>query len=135
MNNFFTKEQLTTWIAGLKKSAERDENFSVSWFGPTKDTIVSIVGGWLEGFYPTDADLFCMSKSNPTFVMCVKIVVNRGPYVYTDFDILNMPVDINGEVEDTCIALEWDDEPENMAEFYMAEWERLLTTAIGSIEV
>ena len=126
MNNTFTKEQLTSWIAGLKEAAANDEQFLVDWFKRTKDSKLSIVAGWENGFSPKEADLFCQSKSNPTYAMCIKIVVNEGPYAYCDFETLNMPVDDREEVEDTCIALEWDDDPEKVAEFYMHEWERLM---------
>lgn len=128
MNKTFTKEALAGWIKGLKQAAKEDEQFSVSWFIPTKESPLSIVGGWENGFSPREADLFCQSKSEPTFAMCIKIVVNEGPYAYCDFETLNMPVDDREEVEDTCIALEWKDDPTKVAEFYMMEWERLMDT-------
>lgn len=128
MNKMFTKEALAGWIKGLQQAAKEDEQFSVSWFIPTKESPLSIVGGWENGFSPREADLFCQSKSEPTFAMCIKIVVNEGPYAYCDFETLNMPVDDREEVEDTCIALEWKDDPTKVAEFYMMEWERLMDT-------
>ena len=126
MNNTFTKEALAGWVKGLMQAAKEDEQFSISWFLPTKDSSLSIIGGWLNGFNPNEADLFCQSKSEPTFAMCIKIAVNRGPYAYTDFEMMDMPVDDREEVEDTCIALEWRDDPMKVAEFYMMEWERLM---------
>ena len=126
MNNTFTKEALAGWIKGLKQAAKEDEQFSVSWFIPTKESELCIVGGWMNGFSPREADLFCQSKSEPTYAMCIKIVENKGPYAYCDFETLTMPVDDREEVEDTCIALEWKDDPMNVAEFYMHEWERLM---------
>ena len=128
MNNTFTKEALAGWIKGLKQAAKEDEQFSVSWFIPTKESPFSIVGGWLEGFDPSHADLFCQSKSNPTYCMCVKICVNEGPYAYCDFETLDMPMDDNGEVDDNCFALEWNDDPAKVAEFFMIEWEQLMDT-------
>ena len=128
MNNTFTKEELAMWIAGLMVSAENDQQFLVSWFKPTQHSKFSIVGGWANGFSPREADLFCQSKSEPTFAMCIKIIENNGPYAYCDFETLDMPVDDRGEVEDTDIALEWKDDPNKVAEFYMMEWERLMET-------
>ena len=128
--NFFTKEQLVTWIVGLKKSVERDENFSISWFGPTKNMVTCIVGGWSAGFNPADADLFCLSRSNPTFGMCVKVVVNPRSDVLTDFDRLDMPVDSAGEIEDSTIVLEHDMDIEGLADFITSEWDRLICAAI-----
>jgi len=72
------------------------------------------------------SDLFCCSKSQPEYVMCVKIVKNDGPYAYTDFEAMNMPTNRFGEVDDTCIPLEWDDSPEYAAEFFLHEWERIM---------
>ena len=125
MNKTFTKEELTNWIAGLMNAAENDESFTVAWFEPTKNSPVSIVGGWQDGFHPSQADLFCMSESCPTYAMCIKIIENNGPYAYCDFETLGMPVCENGEVDDTCMALEWEDTPERFAEFFMGEWERM----------
>ena len=128
MNKTFTKEQLAAWIQIIKEMAEADERFTVCWFNPTKEAPFSIVGGWQDGFNPKEADLFCQSKSNPTYCMCIKIIVNEGPYAYCDFETLNMPMSEDGEVDDNCIALEWEDDPEKVAEFFMIEWEQLMDT-------
>lgn len=128
MNKTFTKEQLTSWIAGLQEAAKNDEQFLVDWFKRTKESPFSIVGGWMDGFAPKEADLFCQSKSSPTFCMCVKIIVNEGPYAYCDFETLDMPMSEDGEVDDNCIALEWKDDPAKVAEFFMIEWEQLMDT-------
>ena len=126
MNKTFTKEALAMWIAGLMVSAEDDDQFLVDWFKPTQHSQFSIVGGWQDGYDPADADLFCTSKSNPTYAMSVKICENKGPYAYADFETLDMPIDAFGEVDDTSITLEWDDNPEAVAEFFMIEWDRLM---------
>lgn len=128
MNKTFTKEQLTTWIADLQKAAKNDEQFLVDWFKRTKESPFSIVGGWLGGFAPSEADLFCQSKSEPTYCMCIKIIVNEGNYAYCDFETLDMPMTEDGEVDDNCIALEWKDDPAKVAEFFMIEWEQLMDT-------
>lgn len=128
MNKTFTKEQLTSWIAGLQTAAKNDEHFLVDWFKPTMDSPFSIIGGWLEGFDPSQADLFCQSRSNPAYCMCIKICVNEGPYAYCDFETLNMPMSEDGEVDDNCFALEWDEDPAKIAEFFMIEWEQLMDT-------
>lgn len=128
MNKMFTKEALTGWIKGLIQAAKEDEQFSVSWFIPTKEESFCIVGGWLEsGFDPTDRDIFCISESNPKYAMAIKVVINEGPYAYCDFETLNMPMDINNpdEVDDTCMILEWNENPEAIAEFIGGEWARI----------
>jgi hypothetical protein len=117
MNNTFTKEALAGWIKGLMQAAKEDERFELSWFIPTKDSRFSIIGGWVDGYNPDYADLFCMSKSCPTKAMCIDVVDNE--------DIL---ITIEEEVEPTHIVLEWDDNPICAAEFFMHEWERLMET-------
>jgi hypothetical protein len=122
-----TIESLTKWIKDLKEAAKKDESFSIAWFGDTKDEPFSIIGGWLDGFSEDYSDIFCMSKSNPSYAMCIKIAINEGPYAYTDFEIMNMPVDpVTKEVDNTCIPLEWDDDPEYAAQFFLSEWERIM---------
>ena len=126
MTNMFTKESLTTWISDIKNTAKEDLDISICWFGPTAKEPFSIIGGWQKMFQEDYSDLFCCSKSNPEYVMCVKIAKNEGPYAYADFESLSMPTDSEGMVDDTCIPLEWDDSPEAAAEFFMHEWERIM---------
>lgn len=121
-----TVGELAAWIEGLKKAAKNDETLSISWFNGTKDCPFAIVGGWTGDFGEYFADIMCISKSNPKYGMCIKIVVNEGPYAYTDYEIMNMPFDLEtGDVDDTEIALEWDDDPESLATWFLSEWERI----------
>jgi hypothetical protein len=119
--------RLTEWLEDLRKSAEEDEQFSISWFGDTKDKPFSIIGGWLDGFSEEYSDILHISKSNPSYAMCVKIAINEGPYAYTDFELMDMPIDpATEEVDDTCIALEKDEELAELAMFFAAEWDRIM---------
>jgi hypothetical protein len=121
-----TLKNLTDWIEGLKKSAKEDEQFSIAWFKETENKSFSIIGGWMEGFSEDYSDFICISKGDPSYAMCVKIAVNEGPYAYTDFEIMNMPVNPETEeVDDTCIALEYNDDSESLAQFLLAELERI----------
>lgn len=128
MNKQFTLEELTEWVRYVKNAAKNDICYSILWFKgtDTNDCPLSIVAGWHKGFNGSQADLFCLSKSDPTYAMSIKIAENEGPYAYIDFDIMTMPTNKAGEVEDTCIPLEWTDEPEYVAQFFMAEWERMM---------
>ena len=128
MNTRNTISKLAMWIASLQVSAENDDRFDVAWFNETKNEKFAIVGGWMEsGFTAADRDIFCLSKSNPKYVMAVKVVINDGPYAYCDFETLNMPRDINNsdEVDDTLFILEWDTNAEALATFIYGEWERI----------
>jgi hypothetical protein len=129
MTTKFTKEQLAAWIEDIKEAAKDDTSFSIAWFKPTADEALSIIAGWQECFADNSEvdDLFCVSKSNPKYVMCIKIAENDGPYAYTDYEVMNMPYDrVTEEVEDTEIMLEWTDPADYAAEFFMQEWERLM---------
>lgn len=117
-------KRLANWIDNLRTAAMNDECFSVAWFGDTKNSSFNIVGGWLEGFSADYDDLYYISKSEPRFAMCVKIAVNDGQYC-PDFETLLMPEDDEGNVDDTCIALELDDDSEALAEWLFSEWERI----------
>lgn len=118
-------ERLATWLRSLIEDAKKDKQFSIAWFEDTKDEHFSIIGGWMEGFSKDYADLLCISESNPKYAMCVKIAVNEGPYAYTDFELMNMPIDQTGEVDNTCIALEYDDDVNSLAEFFLGELQRI----------
>ena len=127
-------KKLTDWLEGLKQAAREDEQFSISWFKPTENDPFSIIGGWMEGFSENYSGLVCISKGDPSYAMCVKIAVNEGPYAYTDFELMNMPINTNTEeVEDTCIALEYDDDTESLAQFLLMELERI-TKEYGDAE-
>ena len=114
---------LTEWIEDLKEAAKDDNCFSIAWFRETENEPFSIIGGWMEGFSEDYSDLLCISKADPAYAMCIKIAVNEGPYAYTDFELMDMPVDTEGNVDDTCIALEYD--AEELATFLLTEWERI----------
>ena len=121
-----TIKNLAAWIDDLKEAAKDDSCFSIAWFKDTIDSPFSIVAGWQKMFNEDYSDLFCCSKSEPEYVLCIKIAKNEGPYAYTDFDIMNMPTDKFGNVDDTCIPLEWDYSSDAAAAFFLCEWERIM---------
>ena len=129
----FTKEQLATWIEAIKDAAKDDTSFSISFFGGTAKAPLAIIAGWTECFADNSGveDLFCCSKSQPRYCMCIKIAENDGPQAYTDYELMNMPIDSKtGEVENTEVMLEWNDPADYAAEFFMHEWERLMDNYI-----
>lgn len=125
MNNKINTKELAVWIAGIKEAAKTDAEEQVFWYVPTMNKPLSIVAGWTKMFDKDYSDIFCCSKSEPGYVMCIKVAVNTEQ-LCLDFDSFNMPTDKFGNVEDTCIPLEWDDMPEAAAEFFAHEWERLM---------
>ena len=126
MNNKFTIESLAKWIRFLIDTAKEDEDFGVAIFKETINEPFIIVGGWKEGFSTDWDDILCISKSNPKLAMSMKIVVNEGPYEYANFELMPMPTDKNGEVDDTCITLELDEDVYSTARFFKTEWERIM---------
>lgn len=127
-------DKLADWLRDLIEAAKKDEQFSISWFKETENDPFSIIGGWMEGFSADYDDVLCVSKSNPEYAMCVKIAVNEGPYAYTDFELMDMPIDpVTDEVDDTCIALDYDEDVVGLAQFLAGEWERI-TKEYGDAE-
>jgi hypothetical protein len=124
MTNKSTIERLTEWIEDIKEAARDDTSFSIAWFPETEDKQFSIIAGWQK--IPGCSNSFCCSKSHPEYVMCVKIAKNEDKTWYLDFDSMNMPTDKFGNVDDTCVPLEWDDPAEAAAPFFLCEWERIM---------
>ena len=119
-------EALVAWLEELIAAGKADENFSISWFDETKNEKFAIIGGWLDGFDPADADIFIMSKSSPGYSLCVKIAVNNGPYAYTDYDLMDMPYDDEADTaEDTEVFLESETDLNSLASWLLCEWERI----------
>lgn len=118
-------KRLAGWIDSLKEAANKDEKLSISWFADTKDKPFSIIGGWMEGFSDSYSDILCISKSEPKYAMCVKIAINEVNCAYIDFESMDMPVDTKGQIDDTCIALEYADNSESLAEFFLMELDRI----------
>lgn len=129
MNTKFTKEQLAQWIEDIKEAAKDDNCFSMAWFKETKEEPFCIVAGWAECFADNSEvnDLFCCSKSEPRYCMCIKIAENKGPYAFIDYELMDMPTDPDTkEVDITEVMLEWDDPADYAAEFFTHEWERIM---------
>ena len=124
--NKITIESLAQWIEDIKEAAKEDTSFSIAWFKETEDKPFSIVAGWTEGAFEDYSDIFCVSKTEPKYVMAIKIAINEGPYAYTDFDAMSIPLDKYGEIDSACIPLEWNDSPEAAAQFFLMEWERIM---------
>ena len=126
MNTKLNITKLADWIRDLVEAGKDDQSFSIAWYKETEKAPFSIIGGWMEGFSEDYSDVLCISKSNPKYAMCIKIAVNEGPYAYTDFELMNQPVNAEGDVDDTCIALDYDEDADTLAQFYAGEWERIM---------
>lgn len=116
-------ENIAAWISDLIYAAKADTPMAVSRFEGTADKPFCIVGGWKKVFTNDDySDVFCSSESRPGEIMCVKVAINK------DTDFVSMPIPMCGvdELDDTCIPLEWDDNPEAAAKFFLHEWERIM---------
>lgn len=118
----FNKQRLVEYLWCLYHGAEEDEQFSISWFLPTKDSPFAIIGGWSGGFDAdhVGAERYLFSVSDPSYVMGVKIAVNEGPYAYTDYEIMNMPMlyDLGDEeVYDTELIFRRDMTDSDMEEY------------------
>lgn len=127
MEKTFTREQLIDFIADIRDAAKKDTSFCIAWFKPTESCPYAIIAGWQELDEPDGEDSFCRSKSNPKYVMAIKIAENRGPYAYTDYEVMDMPWDReSGDVDDTEVFLEWTDSVDYLADHFKAEWLRVM---------
>ena len=123
MNTKFTVDNLATWISDLIYAVKADTPMAIAYFEGTSDKPICLVAGWEKLFNNNDfSDTFCLSVSKPGYVMSVKIVPNGA----IDFAHTEEVISPNGEADDTCFPLEWDDIPEYAAEFFTHEWERLM---------
>lgn len=127
MNNTFTVEELAIWIRGIKEAARLDDDTDIFWFVPTMNKPFSIVAGWKKMFVDQNySDIFCSSASRPEYAMCIKVAISQKPFTNATFEDMFPPLCMNGEDDDTCIPLEWGDDPEYAAEFFTHEWERIM---------
>jgi hypothetical protein len=126
-------KHLADWIDSLREAAKDDTSFSISYFEDTEKFPLSIVGGWQSGYSAAYNDLLYISKSNPEYAMCVKIAINRGADFGLDFEEADMPIDDEEEIEDTCIALELEDDSEALAVWLFGEWEALMNCIVEEV--
>lgn len=123
MNTTITKENLAAWIQELIYAAKSDTPIAIAYYEETAAEPICLVGGWKKVFKNNDqSDIFCMSASKPGYIMSVKIVPNGA----ADFEYTEPVISPNGDVDDTCFPLEWDDNPVYAADFFIQEWERLM---------
>lgn len=122
-----TVEGLAEWIRDLIEEAKADIPYSVSYFQGNEYSTdrFQIVGGWADGFSADYKGILLVSESTPRFCMSVKIIENEGPYASAAFDGLKVPTNVEGVPENICIALELDENAEELAAFFWNELERL----------
>ena len=124
MDKDMMRKDLANFLRGLIDSAKEDTAMAINLgrFRGTIDSKFGIVGGWTKGQFDGYGDLLCVSKENPNYAMAVKIVVNGTG----DYESLQMPTTEDGNVEDTEIALEWEDDVDSAAAWLISEWERIM---------
>lgn len=125
--NTRTIKLLAEWIDGLTREAELDTNLSVSQFTAAGDdnSPFVLVGGWSAGYAESCADILYLSKSHPTYAMCIKVAAKSSSGTCINFDSFEMPTYKHGEVDDTCIPLERGEDAEDAAKFFLMEFERV----------
>lgn len=123
MNKELKIKRLAEFLQSLIECAKKDEILSISWFKDTENERFCIVGGWCGGFSEDYSDVFCISKSSPEYAMSVKIAINEGPYAYTDFEMMSVPLTEDGTIAGPFVTLEWDEDVESLAAFLLSELE------------
>lgn len=122
------KNIIAGFVQGLVDNAKEDTDMAmtVARVLCLDDAKFTIVGGWNYGIhFDCYGDLLCVNTSNPNYAMCVRIVENTGVEA-SDFASLQRPIAPDGTVEDTTIALEWNDDVDSAAAWLLSEWERIM---------
>ena len=118
---------LTDWIQKLMDEADTTKDTKNKWYNYNSEFEAVefmpyfIVAGWSAEYPEGLSDLFFMKDGK---ALGLKVVPNLT-YEHA-FDTLNMPVDKSGEVEDISVMIERDDDAAALADFFLAELERLI---------
>lgn len=87
------------------------------------DSDLSIFCGWSDGF-DEDEEEAIHSKEEPSWCICVGIKSNHE-YMKTDFDMLTMPYEEDGEVWDTSMTVGEDGISESDAQWYIDQYNEI----------
>lgn len=125
--NIETRNNLAAWMDSLREQVKNGQQFTTAWFEDTKDTPISIVGGWLNGFAAfADTGSFCINKHNTNQALCIAVVVNNGEDSTVELDKLKFCDAPNGVPEDLSIAISPDDDTNVFAHFLLIERDRIM---------
>ena len=88
------------------------------------DDKLAICVGWLSGYDANDSDVI-HSKEYPTWAINAGLKVYTSDDMRTDYEFINSPYYDNGEVVSTDVSLEPDANLDELADYFIEEYENL----------
>ena len=88
------------------------------------DDKLAICVGWLSGYDANDSDVI-HSKDDPTWAINAGLKVYTSDDMRTDYEFINSPYYDNGEVVSTDVSLEPDANLDELADYFIEEYENL----------
>lgn len=87
------------------------------------DDRLAICVGWLPGYGKEKRDDVIQSVSEPDFAINAGIKVYTSDDMRTDYEFINMPYYDNGEVLQTDVSIEPDEDYDKLAEYFLKEYD------------
>ena len=94
------------------------------------DDRLAVCVGWSDGYNESD-EMVIHSKGSPTFCINAGIKVWTSDDLRTDFDWINGPYKEDGEVLDNDCSVSPNENYENLAEFFLKNYEALSAMTIA----
>ena len=89
------------------------------------DDRLAVCVGWSGGYGKEKRDDVIQSTEDPDYAINAGIKVWTSDDMRTDYDYINYPYYENGDVEDTGLSLEADEDYTNAAEWLLGEYDRM----------
>ena len=87
------------------------------------DDRLAICVGWLPGYGEEKRDDCIQSENEPDFAINAGIKVYTSDDMRTDYEFINMPYRDNGDVLQTDVSIEPDEDYDKLAEYFLKEYE------------
>lgn len=87
------------------------------------DDRLAICVGWLSGYGEEKRDDVIQSVSEPDFAINAGIKVYTSDDMRTDYEFINMPYYDNGEVLQTDVSIEPNEDYDKLAEYFLKEYD------------
>ena len=88
------------------------------------DDRLAIFVGWSDGYDEYD-DTIIHNPSNKSFGINAGVKVWTSDDMWTDYDMLNFPYYANGDIIDTAVSIEPDDDYSSVANYLIDEYKRI----------
>ena len=89
------------------------------------DDRLAICVGWLPGYGEEERDDCIQSKDDPDFAINAGIKVYTSDDMRTDYEFINMPYRDNGDVLQTDVSIEPNEDYDALAEYFLKEYESM----------